>query len=72
MTGAPYPASYGRDFEETLMNMPFGPYMGQPMTKLSTRYLEWIVSDVSPDEFPDLVEAAKEELKLRDEFAVTL
>lgn len=54
------------------MNMPFGPYQGQPMAKLSARYLEWIVSDVSPNEFPGLVEAAKEELNLRDEFAVTL
>lgn len=49
--------------------MPFGPYQGQAMTDLSTRYLRWIVADVSANEFPELVAAAKDELKLRKEFS---
>jgi uncharacterized protein (DUF3820 family) len=50
------------------MHMPFGPHKDQPLEELSTRYLRWIVSDVNPAEWPDLVDAAKEELKFRGDF----
>lgn len=49
--------------------MPFGPYKGQQLADLATRYLRWIVSDVSPTDWPELVEAAKLELQFRQEFS---
>jgi hypothetical protein len=50
------------------MLMPFGPHQGLPIADLPTRYLRWIVSDVNQADHPELVAAAKDELKFRDDF----
>lgn len=49
------------------LTMPFGPHQGTPIAELPSDYLNWMLTDINAADWPELVQAAKEELKYRSD-----
>lgn len=54
---------------ESLFNLPFGKYKGQPIEDVPTSYLRWLTEqDFFCDKFPKGLDAVTIELKFRQAF----